>query len=56
MTAEENNCSPAVSPADIYEIFDALICRLEDIAEAIDDNTEAVKNQTTAMQIITRRR
>lgn len=52
----EDTCSPALSLGDITAMFGVLMGRLEDIADAIDDNTDAIKNQTTAMQIVSRRR
>ena len=53
---KENKDSPVLSAADITAMFGVLMCRLEDIADAIDDNTDAIKNQTTAMQIVSRRK
>ena len=55
MTKEDKN-SPVLSLGDITAMFGVLMGRLEDIADAIDDNTDAIKNQTTAMQIVSRRR
>ena len=52
----EDTGSPVLSLGDITAMFGVLMGRLEDIADAIDDNTDAIKNQTTAMQIVSRRR
>ena len=39
-----------------FDLDGTLTNTLEDIADAIDDNTDAIKNQTTAMQIVCRRK
>ena len=52
----EDTCSPVLSLGDITAMFGVLMGRLEDTADAIDDNTDAIKNQTTAMQIVCRRK